>query len=288
MTYGVERIVDVLQVTSDYFAEKSIESASLNAERLLADVLDVRRIDLNLQFDRCLSDGELDRYREMVRRRASGEPLQYILGETEFYSLGLNVCPSVLIPRPETELLVDLIISRFKDHDSPRIADIGTGSGCIAIALAVNLPGAVIEAVDLSGDALAVAQENVARHGVEDRITCSISDLLSDLGDERLDAVVSNPPYIAQGDFDTLPTEVREYEPVQALFAGDDGLSVMRRLVGEAGVALAGGGLLALEVGAGQADAVRDLVLSEIPDAEIEVHVDLSGIERVVMAQRTG
>jgi len=208
-------------------------------------------------------------YQALIQRRLTGEPIQYITGEQEFYGLALRVTPAVLIPRPETEVLVEAVLAELKPDlqrilagATLRILDVGTGSGAIAIALARHLPRANVTAVDLSPAALEVAAGNVARHELGGRIRLVESDLLDGLGgDERgFDAIFSNPPYVASGERQGLHPQVRDFEPGMALFAGVDGLDVYRRLIPEAGDALRSGGLLALEIGYGQRDAVAALL----------------------------
>jgi len=211
--------------------------------------------------------------------------VQYITGQQEFYGLMLKVSPAVLIPRPETELLVEAVLARLPADQPVRIADVGTGSGAIAVALAHALPMAQVTAVDLSEAALKVATENAAAHGVIGRVKFLLSDLLARAGAEPFDAVVSNPPYIPEGDRDSLHRQVKDHEPEMALFAGADGLEVYRRLVPQAWAALKPGGLLAMEIGYGQREAVAALVSGW---NEVEFLDDLQGIPRVVLARRPG
>jgi release factor glutamine methyltransferase len=238
-----------------------------------------------MDFDRELDEPVLARLRELVKRRAAGEPLQYITGEAEFCGLMLAVDRRVLIPRPETELLVDTALSRIVDHYSPKtIVDVCTGSGCVAIALANNLPGANIFALDISPDALEVARANAKRHNFEKKIRFLESDLLQTLPDSsQADAVVSNPPYIALGDVAKLPKEVRDFEPVRALAAGEDGFEVFRRLVMDARRVLSPSGFVACEMGAGQRAGVENLFVNA-GWRVMDVVQDLQGHERVIVA----
>jgi release factor glutamine methyltransferase len=212
--------------------------------------------------------------------------LQYITGETEFCGLKFAVDRRVLIPRPETELLVETVLRQITNHQSLiTIIDVGTGSGCIAVALAMKLPGAEVTAIDASEDALAVAESNAKRHGVEKKIRFLKSDLLDGLPSSlRADVIVSNPPYIASGDWAELPKEVRDFEPVQALVAGEDGLEIFRRLAMTAGRVLTPDGFVALELGAGQRPAVEELFGKE-NFAVSDVVKDLQGHERVIVAR---
>lgn len=228
-------------------------------------------------------DGEQARqYEEWIARRERREPVQYILGEQEFYGLALTVTPDVLIPRPETEHLVEAALARVERQRPARICDVGTGSGAIAIALAHHRPQAQVTAVDKSAAALRVARENAERHGVADRVRFVQSDLLRSVPGE-FDVVVSNPPYVATGE--RLEPQVRLYEPQEALYAGPTGLEVYRRLIPEAKHAVVAGGWLLLEMGHGQRDAVSALLTGW--DAVTFVD-DLQGIPRVAIARRRG
>ena len=274
-------ILEVINKTKPYFEKQGIESPRLTIELLLAHLLKKKRMDLYLEFERDLDEGTLAKLREMVKRRAAGEPLQYITGEVEFCGLKLFVDKRVLIPRPETELLVEAVVQR----KSRKIVDVGTGSGCIAIALAKKLGDAEITAVDVSLEALEVARGNAALHQFEKNIRFLESDLLEGLPDSFVvEAIVSNPPYIADGELAKLPKEVRDFEPVRALAAGEDGLKVIRRLVMGARRILSPSGFVALEIGAGQRAAVED-IFGQQGHEVVEVVKDLQGHERVVVAQ---
>jgi release factor glutamine methyltransferase len=224
-------------------------------------------------------------FRALIDRRLAGEPIQYITGEAEFYSLPFRATPDVLIPRPETEHLVEKVIELAARFDSPRIADVGAGSGAIAVTLAKNLPQARITAIDISPRALAVARENARRNGAEERIRFLCGDLLRPVEGERFEIVASNPPYVPATDRGTLAVEVRDHEPAMALFAGADGLDVIRVLVPEAYAALVPGGVLAMEFGYGQCPAVNR-ILEDASFTEIEFVADLQGIPRVALARR--
>jgi release factor glutamine methyltransferase len=240
-------------------------------------------------------------FEALVRRRERREPTGFIIGHREFWELDIEVDASVLVPRPETELLVEEALSRLSsgaarppDHDAPagpgaaaplRVADVGTGSGCIAIALARWLPAATITAIDRSDAALAVARRNAARHDVSDRVQFVRADLL-DAITGPFDAVVSNPPYVPAPDLAGLQPEVRDYEPPEALVAGDDGLDVIRRLVPDAATALRSGGWLLFEFGFGQSEGVRRIIEAEPRLALEEIRPDLAGIPRIAVARR--
>jgi release factor glutamine methyltransferase len=240
-------------------------------------------------------------FEALVRRRERREPTGFIIGHREFWDLDFNVCAGVLVPRPETELLVEEALSRLSDAEAPppgrpapaksgasapiRIADVGTGSGCIAVALARWLPAAAITAIDSSDAALAVARRNAARHDVSDRVHFVRAHLL-DAVTGPFDAIVSNPPYVPAPDMAGLQPEVRDYEPSEALVAGDDGLDVIRRLVPNAAAALRLGGWLLFEFGFGQSERVRRIIDAEPRLALVEIRPDLAGIPRVAVARR--
>ena len=219
----------------------------------------------------------------LIARRGKREPLAYITGQREFYGRVFAVEPGVLIPRPETELIVDAVLEIARARTAPRILDIGTGSGCLAITVATELPAALLTATDTSGAALGVARENARQFGVETRITLRSGDLLAG-ADGPFDIIMSNPPYVPDPERFSLDPEVRDYEPGAALFAGRDGLDVIRRLVPAAAAALAPGGWLIFEIGAGQADAVQEIV-HRTPGVRWErVLPDLQSIPRAVVA----
>lgn len=275
------RILDVINKTAPFFEKQGIENPRLNIELLLAHLLRKKRLELYLEFERELDEPTLDRLREFVRRRPGHEPLQYIIGSVEFCGLELVVDRRVLIPRPETELLVETVVAR-----KPRvIVDVGTGSGCIAVAVARKLPESEVRALDASAEALEVAAANKKLHNLEKNIRLLQSDLLEKLPDSLpVDAIVSNPPYIAVGELATLPKEVRDFEPVQALVAGEDGLEVYRRLIPQARPHLTPTGFVAFELGAGQRAAVEQLFAGNGFEVT-QVEKDLQGHERVIVAR---
>lgn len=226
-------------------------------------------------------------YTGLLNKRFVGQPIQYITGEAEFYGLPFRVTPHVLIPRPETEHLVEKAIELTAEFPFPRIVDVGAGSGAVAVALAHSLPAATITSIDLSAAALAVARENAERNGVADRVRFLHGDLLEQVIGEQFELVVSNPPYVPDSDRPALAVEVREYEPELALFAGSDGLDIYRRLIPAARKVLQPGGYLLLEIGFGQAAAVGGLL--EVAGFErIESTPDLQGIARVLCGQVAG
>jgi release factor glutamine methyltransferase len=289
--------LEVINKTTPYFEKQGIESPRLTIELLLAHLLKKKRLQLYLEFERELEETTLEALRGMVKRRVAGEPLQYITGEAEFCGLRLMVDKRVLIPRPETELLVEAVAKRLKTGGGKQetedrrqktavsIVDVGTGSGCIAIVLAKRFPDAEIIAVDASRDALDVARGNATLHQVEKNIRFLEGDLLEVLSDSlRVDVIVSNPPYIADGEMAKLPKEVRDFEPARALAAGEDGLKVIRRLVMDARRTLSPSGFVALEMGAGQRAAAEEFFGQQGYEV-VEVVKDLQGHERVIVAQ---
>jgi release factor glutamine methyltransferase len=267
------------------------ERARRDTETLLLHALKTNVPDANLAWliaheDEPLAADAAGPFCDLIERRLAGEPIQYITGEAEFYGLPFHVNRDVLIPRPETEHLVETVMALAAEFVRPKIVDVGTGSGAIAVALAHALPFAVITATDISADALAVAKANAARNGVADRVRFFKGDLLEAVAGEHFDIVISNPPYVPESDHATLDVEVRDYEPAQALFAGEDGLQIYRRLIPAAFGALVPGGFLALEIGYGQRAGIEALLVRE-GFAGIEFIPDLQGIARVAVARRS-
>jgi len=275
-----------LELAAKFFVGRGIASARLDAELLLAQVLATDRVGVYLRFDRPLGPREVDAYRALIKRRGEGEPVAHLTGRREFWSRSLVVTPDVLVPRPETELVVERALATIATPDRAlRILDLGTGSGAIAIALASELPNATVTAVDGSPAAAAVAEQNAATHGVAARVRVVVSDWTAALPpDERFDLVVSNPPYIPSADVATLPAEVRR-EPSLALDGGPDGLAAYRRIVAEAARVLEPDGMLLCEIGAGQAAAVVGL-FTAADFADVGRFADLAGIERVIAGTR--
>lgn len=267
----------VLTWTAGYLAEKGVENARREAEWLLCEVTGLDRVGLYLDFDKPLNDTELAACRTLVARRARREPLQHILGSQEFDGLLFEVSPAVLIPRHDTETLLEL--SLLQAPHARTILDIGTGSGCIAIALAKRLPAARVTAVDLSADALAVARRNAEAHGVA--IEFLQGSFFEPLAGRCFELIVSNPPYITTADLAGLQPEVRDHEPRLALDGGPDGLAAYRSIIAQATEYLLPGGRLLFEVGAGQAADVGAL-LAQAGFADIITATDPGGIERAV------
>lgn len=283
-------LVDVIRLSTRFLSERGSESPRLDAELLTAHSLGMRRIDLYLQHDRPLAEAELEPVRALLRRRAAGEPVAYLVGEREFYGRPFRVTPDVLIPRPETETLVERTLRWARSTagaagEGLRLADAGTGSGCIACTLAAELGDARVAAGDVSAAAVAVASENAARLGVGDRVTVARGSWAAPLGPlAPFDALVSNPPYVTTGEMDGLMREVRDHEPRLALEAGADGLDAYRALLRDCLPLVRPGGYLALEIDPRRRDAVSALVEEGRPGSRVTVVDDLSGRARLVEA----
>ena len=278
------RSVDLLRRAEGIFDDSGIESARLEAEILLAHVLKVSRLYLYVNPEYLLTQEQVDSYNELIERRLKHEPTAYILGRREFMDLNLIVNEDVLIPRPETEILVETVIDQLNDIRSiTKIADIGTGSGAIAISLAKHLPYTSIEAVDISEKALHVAKLNANKYNLGSRIIFHLGDLISPL-EGKFKAIVSNPPYIPSKVIDTLQSEIKEYEPKISLDGGADGLDFYRRLIADSPNLLTEDGFLAMEIGADQAEPVTDLAQSG-HFREVEIIKDLSHDDRVIICR---
>jgi release factor glutamine methyltransferase len=275
-------VLEVLQSTTAYFTKREVESARLNAEHLLARVLDRKRIELYLEFERVLTEEELAPLRELVRRRGQGEPLQHLLGTVEFCGNVFKCDQRALVPRPETEELVRLIADCGLRIADCRIVDVGTGSGVIALSLAAKFLEAHVHAIDVSDDALALARENADRLGLSGRVQFTKNDLLENFS-ERFDLIAANLPYVSMHDRQSLSREVLR-DPEIALFGGDRGDELIRRLIEQVPGHLQPNGLLALEIGIGQADDLRAFLL-EKNYHDIESKNDYSGIPRFLFAR---
>lgn len=268
-------------------AQAGVDTPQLDAEVLMAHVVGERRVYVITHPDKALSEDELCRYRESVARRARREPLAYITGEREFWALSFEVTPGVLVPRPETETLIEAALSTLRERENPLVADIGAGSGIVAITLAYELPDAVVYATDISPAALYVTRKNSVRHQVELRVDVLEGDLLDPLPDEvrgKLDAVVSNPPYIPSDEIDRLQPEITEFEPRGALDGGVDGMDYHRRILKASKEWLKPGGWVYMEIGIGQGEAVSSYA-KELGYKNTHITNDLAGIDRVVSCE---
>lgn len=282
---------ELIQVTADFFAGKGVDSPRLCAERLLADVLGLARIELYFQHDRPVLGRELDRYRQLVRRRAAGEPLQKILGQTEFYSRAFKVEPGVFIPRPETERLVEIAVGLLSPADhrllAPVAVEIGCGSGVIAVCLALEIPRLTVHAVDLDPGAVELTRHNAHLHGVDARVHVHQGNRFDPLPRHlrgAVDLLASNPPYIRSEDIAGLAEEVKGHDPLAALDGGKDGLDSYRAIAHAMANWLRPGGAAALEIGADQGAEVSG-ILAASGAQDLQVHQDYAGRDRVVTAR---
>jgi release factor glutamine methyltransferase len=288
MTGRVWGLLELLSETTRYLAGKGFRQARLDAELLLADVLDLKRLDLYLQFERQLTAAEVDAYRDHVRRRLRREPVQQITGKAAFRELTLAVTADVLVPRPETEILVQAVLDLLPAGALGPVLDVGCGSGAVSLSLAKERPGLRVVATDLSAAALQVARRNAHDLDLEAHLTFVQGDLLEPWrpGGAAFAAVVSNPPYVLTAAIACLEPEVREWEPHLALDGGADGLAVVRRLAAAAGSLLVPGGALCLEIGDGQAPAVTELLNAAGSFTDITPRRDLAGVWRIITARR--
>jgi len=281
------KLLDLLGEASGFFASRELENGRLQAELLLAAALGIRRLDLYLQFDKLLTPEEVEIFRGFVRRRLEGEPVQYIAGEAAFRLLELAVTESVLIPRPETEILVEAALGYLAERSEPRVLDPGCGSGAIGISIACEHESARVTVTDIDPQALCVAHSNAERCQALERMRFICGDLFEPFGESaRFDAIVCNPPYVRTADLAGLDKEVRDFEPHLALDGGEDGLVFYRRIAASAPLVLGADGCLFLEVGDGQAEAVSRLLEQTGQYEEIEVRPDLASIPRVVSGRR--
>ena len=281
-------VLDSINKSAEYLAKKGIESARTNAELLLAHLLQCKRLDLYLKFDRPLNEVEIIAYREFIRRRGLYEPVQYIIGSVEFYGLKINVSPSVLIPRPETELLVETIISNTDKNSKINILDVGSGSGNITIALAVNLPGAFVTGIDISEEAIKVAAENANCNNISGQVNFIKKDILNDgfPGSTKFDMVVSNPPYVSNEDYKNVQPEIKNFEPGIAVTDFGDGLSYFRKIAEISDEILNKKGKLFFEIGIHQSENVKT-ILQNSNFKNISVIKDYQDIDRIIYGEKS-
>jgi len=294
MAEPLRTVRELILVTADYLSDKDVDSARLNAERLLGEVLGLARIDLYLNHDRPLTPDELDRYRELVKRRAAGEPLQALLGETEFYGRSFKMADGVFIPRPETERLVEACVGLLTGGNSsllsPLALEVGGGSGIVACSLAAEIPRLRVVVSDLNPRAIELGRVNARRLGVSARVEFLEGEVCDPFAADlrgRADLLVSNPPYIRSGDLPGLPREVLAHDPPEALDGGPDGLRLYHELARHAATWLRPGGWLAVEIGHDQAEQVSAICAAS--DLEnVEVALDYNRLPRVVTARVPG
>jgi len=287
-TWTIQRLLNWI---TEHFAEHDIDSPRLSAELLLSYVLGMKRIELYTQFDKTVSQNHLDKLHELVKRCGEHEPLAYLIGRGEFYSLDIKVNSDCMIPRPETELLVERAIEFIRKREGEQfVCDLCTGSACIAVAIAKNCLNAHIVATDICDSALALAAENVANHNVRERVTLLCGDLFAPiierLDNTEFDLIVCNPPYVSSGEYEVLDKNVKDYEPKHALYAGSDGLDIYRRIAERVDEFLKPDAALMLEIGYAQGPAVRELLEQTGVFAEVKIEKDSQNNDRVVIARR--
>lgn len=284
-------VIDIIKWGTGYLAEKGFDEARLTVELLLGETLGVKRFDLYVKHDQPLKKSELDKFKVLLKRRLSHEPVQYILGKTNFYSIEIKVDKRALIPRPETEILAEAVIEHCRtflsQKDVVRVLDVGTGSGCLAIAVAKFVKNSSVVAIDKSAAAIELAKENARGTGTEEKITFVQSDFLkleSNVFETGFDVIISNPPYIPENELASLAQDIRDFEPVDALSDGRDGMIFFRRISEAAPRLLRDGGWVFVETADGQAKEVAR-IFSENGGTDLLVKKDLSNIERVVRSR---
>ena len=284
-------IQKLLNWTSEYLTNKSVDSPRLSAELLLSHALGLKRIELYAQFDKQVPQQQLDMLHDLVKRAGLHEPVAYLTGKTEFYSLELEITGDCLIPRPETELLVQRAIEFLRTRSGIQyICDLCTGSGCIAVAIAKNVPDARVTATDISAAALAVAARNVEKHRLKEHIRLLCGDLfeplIKQLDVNQFDLVVCNPPYVSTAEYENLDKNVKDYEPESALLAGEDGMDIYRRIIEKVEDVLKPGAVLMLEIGYAQGTAVREMLEESRSFAQIKIEKDHHDNDRIVSATK--
>ena len=282
-------IQKLLNWVTEYLKTKGIDSPRLSAEWLLCYVLGVKRIELYTQFNKVVGPEQLSRLHELVKRAGAHEPIAYIIGKKEFYSLEFEITKDCLIPRPETELLVERAIEFLRTRNGEQfICDLCTGSGCVAVAIARNFANCRIVATDISDAALAVAEKNVAKHGLMNRIKLLQGNLfepdIAGLGPAKFDLIVSNPPYVSEHEYENLAPNIKDYEPKSALTAGKEGLDIIKRIIADTNQHLKPVGILMLEIGNEQGNAVRNLLETAGYFDAVKIEKDYSNLDRLVIA----
>jgi len=276
---------------TEYFTEKCIDLPRLNAELLLSHVLSMKRIELYTQFNKPVTSQQLDQLHDLIKRAGQNEPVAYLIGKTEFYSLEIDITADCMIPRPETELLVERAIEFLRSRrDAQLVCDLCTGCGCIAVAIAKNFSNARIIATDISDSALKVAATNIKKHRLENRITLLAGDLFEPLvpqiDTEKFDLIVCNPPYVSASEFEALAKNVKDYEPKLSLFAGTDGMDIHRRIIEIADSFLKPDAALMLEIGYAQGQAIRQLLEQKGAFGEIKIEKDFNNNDRIALARK--
>jgi len=281
----MHKLLEILNKSREYLEKNGVESARLNAELLIADVLKMKRLELYLNYERPMQEDEIIKIREYIKRRGAGEPFQYIVGKEEFYGLNFNVNSAVLIPRPDTETLVEKSLELIKNIEKPTVLDIGTGSGAIAVSIAKNRADSYVMACDISEAALETAVSNGELNEVKN-IKFVNSNIFENIKYKSFNLIVSNPPYIREEEYEGLMREVRGFEPKLALTAEENGLYFYRVISQEGWNYLADGGYIAFETGYDQAEEVKKLLENTGKYCEIEIVKDYNGIDRVVSAKK--
>ena len=287
-TWTIKKLLDWM---SQYFTDNKIDSPRLSAEILLSDLLAMKRMELYINFDREVTPDELTQLRGLVKRAINHEPICYLTGHAQFYSMEFEVDKSTLIPRPETEMLVEKAIDHLRKRSgNDHILDLCTGSGCIAAAIGKNYSDCEIVATDISQDALEIAQKNIEKYELTERINLLCGDLyepiISELDGKKFDIITTNPPYITESEYESLDKNVRDYEPKHALIAGVDGLDIYKRIIEDVDKFLSSDGILLMEIGYRQGDAIRELLEKSGCFEEIKIDKDFSNNDRVVSAFR--
>jgi release factor glutamine methyltransferase len=282
-------IQKLLSWVTEYFTGKGIDSPRLSAEWLLCYVLGIKRIELYTQFNKVVGQEQLSQLHELVKRAGAHEPIAYLTGKKEFYSLEFEITKDCLIPRPETELLVERAIEFLRTRNGEQfICDLCTGSGCVAVAIARNRANCRIVATDISDAALAIAEKNIARHGLMNRIKLLQGDLfepvIAGLGPAKFDLIVCNPPYVSEPEYEKLAPNVKDFEPKSALTAGKDGLDIIKKIIADANQHLKPTGTLMLEIGNEQGNAVQKLLETAGYFGDVKIDKDYSNLDRLALA----